>query len=95
MLEVTKAGLYPMVTAVVQITETLVNDTLDAKVDVTFAGKKHTYDRIQVKTKLNGQQAITTGRLPIMLSNFDVERPSLLGIKIDNSTPVDFELKWN
>lgn len=95
MLEVTKGALHPMVVVRVRINESAVGESTVAKVEVDFAGKTHTYDQVKVRTQLSGSQARVSGVLPLKLSDFAIERPSLLTIKVDDATPVDFEMTWN
>lgn len=95
MLEVTKAGTNPMVIVKVQFPESNTPAAIDAKVEVSFAGKTHTYEHIKLNPKIDGGKAKVSGKLPILLSDYAVERPSLLGVEIDDSVPVEFELNWN
>lgn len=94
MLEVTKAALNPMLTVKARFSEELTDESFDMNLEVTFAGKTHTYEHVKVKAQLGENEAVTRGVIPLMLSDFGIERPSLLTVKIDDSTPVDFELKW-
>lgn len=95
MLQATKAALNPMIVVKVNFPEDSVGKAMDTKAEITFAGKTKNYDHVQIKTTIasNGT-ATTTGTLPLVLTDFEVERPSLLGIEIDDSVPVDFELSW-
>jgi hypothetical protein len=94
MLEVTKAALNPMIAAKVSFAIGTTDGAIDARAEVQFAGKSHTYEHIRVNASINGDRAVTTGRIPLLLSDFAVERPSLLTVKIDDAAPVDFELTW-
>lgn len=96
MLEVTKAGTNPMVMVNVKFADSVnAGDQIDAKAEITFAGKSHVYDHITIKSSASGAQVITSGTVPLVLSDFSVERPSLLAIKVDDAAPVDFEITWN
>ena len=95
MLEVTKGAIHPMVVVRVQVNEADIGESTVAKVEVNFAGKAHTYDQVKVRTNLTGSQASVSGVLPLKLTDFAIERPSLLTIKVDDATPVDFEMSWN
>jgi len=95
MLEVTKAANNPMIIVQAKFSDEVKTDTIDMNLEVTFAGKKHTYEHVKVKTLITDKESKTSGTIPLLLSDFDVERPSLLTVKIDNLTPVDFELAWH
>jgi hypothetical protein len=91
MLEVTRAAMNPMI--VVKVT--FVNaDSVEAKAEVQFAGKSHTYEHIQISPRIKNGEIKTSGRVPLKLSDFDVDRPSLLTVKIEDTVPVDFDLNW-
>lgn len=95
MLEVTKAALNPMVTVKAKFSDDLKSETLDMSIDVTFAGKTHTYEHVKVKTMARKGEVKTSGTIPLLLSDFTIERPSLLAVKIKDQTPVDFQLTWH
>lgn len=95
MLEVTKGALHPMVTVRVTFAENFSDHKADAKVDINFAGKSHTYEHLPITIKISDKQVSTTGRVPLVLSDFAIERPSLLAVKVQDAAPVDFELSWN
>jgi hypothetical protein len=95
MLEVTKAAEHPLVSVKVEIARAANLGTIDASAEVNFAGKTHVYDHVRISGSSQGTKTTVTGRIPLMLSHFDIERPSLLSIKIDDSVPVDFELTWD
>lgn len=94
MLEVTKAATDPMVTVRVSFPEP-VKELIDARAEVLFAGKSHTYEHVQIATSSHGSETVTKGKLPLALSQYGVERPELLTVKIDDEVPVDFDLTWN
>lgn len=90
MLEVTKAAQYPMVSAKITVDNRKVGE---AKVEVNFAGKTKIYEKVAVKVqKKDSHIQIATGVLPIHLTEFDVERPALLGMKIEDNVEIDFSL---
>lgn len=95
MLEVTKAASFPMTTVKVSFDEPIQGTPLDATLTVTFAGKTHIYEHVKIETLINEMNVVTKGTVPLILSDFDVERPSLLAVKIDDSAPVSFDIKWH
>ncbi len=95
MLEVTKASINPMVSIRTELPRAANLENLTLKAEVTFAGQTHTYSAVPVKTSTKDGVTTVRGQLPLLLSDFQVERPSLLGVRISNEVPVDFELSWN
>lgn len=94
MLEVTKAALNPMISVRVSFSEPSASGVVYAKADVSFSGKNHRYEHVLLDLKINDERASVSGQLPLILSDFEIERPSLFAVKINSSVPVDFELDW-
>ncbi len=93
MLEVTKAALNPMVTVKAEF-DPSTKGPIDLRCEVNFAGKTHVYDHVPVTQIDDANGTNVKGKLPILLSEFEVERPALLMVKIDDEAPVDFDLAW-
>jgi len=91
MLEVTKAAINPMVIAKIKFAD---KDPLDARVEVNFAGKTRVYEHIAIAISQSGQESVAKGAIPLVLSDFEVTRPSLLGMSVEDAVPVDFVLNW-
>lgn len=89
MLEVTKAGLFPMVTARANFEK--LSKQIQAMVEIEFAGKKKEYKQ-SFEVLNNENKFQLKGVLPIKLSDFDIERPSFLGLKSDNELPIKIDL---
>ena len=104
MLQVTRAGAYPMVTVRVVVrgdarqgpTEP-VNVVVPLKIDATvnFGGNTKTYSdlTLSVSNWPDGTMHVT-GLLPLTLTDFAMEAPSLLGMPIKNEIPVKLNLFW-
>ena len=104
MLQVTRAGAYPMVTVRVVVrgdarkgpTEP-VNVIVPLKIDATvkFAGNTKTYrDLTLLVCNWPDGTMHVTGELPLTLTDFAMEAPSLLGMPIKNEIPVKLNLFW-
>lgn len=94
MIEVTKGALNPMVIVKVQFPKSSDLKAIVAKADVTFAGQTHTYSDIKILGSQSGNITNVKGTIPMVLSHFNVERPSLLTVKIADEVPIDFDLNW-
>lgn len=94
MMEVTKGAVNPMVMVKVQFPKSSDLKAIVAKAEVTFAGQTHTYSDIKITGSQNGNVTNVKGTVPMVLSHFNVERPSLLTVKIADEVPIDFDLNW-
>lgn len=92
MIEVTKGALHPMVVVKLKVDAKEMQKNGRVNLGVEFAGKAKSYHQVAVKLDQVGSQLKATGVLPILLSDFSVERPSLLGLKIDDNVEVDFNI---
>jgi hypothetical protein len=93
MLEVTKAGLFPVLTARISFPKSAAVSSFTATAEIVFGGQTHKYE-VPVKGRVDGNATVVSGIVPLKLSDFKMERPSLLGVRIDDAVPVDFELRW-
>jgi hypothetical protein len=98
MLEITRAGTYPMVVVDVKIKggdfKTL-PAVLNAEATVDFAGEEKTYSPVPLKLLECGPQgAHLTGTLPLSLKDFDIQPPSLLAMPIQDDVPVSLDMVW-
>ena len=104
MLQVTKAGNFPMVTVRVVVKGDArqgpvepIKAAVPLKVDatVTFAGCTTTYQDVvlSVSDGPDGTMHVT-GTLPLTVKDFNLVAPSLLGIPIKNEIPVILSLYW-
>lgn len=93
MLEVTKAGPHPVVTARISVSKATNLNSFTANTTVNFGGESHAYS-VPATGRTEGSATIVKGTIPMKLSDFKMERPALLGVRIDDEVPVDFELRW-
>lgn len=93
MLEVTKAGPFPMISVRIKIPKSTGVDSFNTDAEINFAGQSHIY-KVSMKTRSEKEGQVVSGTVPLKLSDFKIERPALLAVKIDDEVPVDFELVW-
>ncbi len=98
MQEVTKAGLYPLVTVrvkVARVKESLAPQTLLADMDIEFAGQKARHQQVplQVLEWKKGSVHLT-GTIPMTLKDFKITPPSLLALPVQNEVPVKLDMWW-
>lgn len=96
MIESVKGATYPMV--VVQFTMQVSGDLSKpqaADAQVQFAGQTHTVhvDDIKISPKSPKQMEVDL-TIPILLSQFQVERPALLTVAIEDKVPIHAHGTW-
>ena len=95
MLETMLATRFPLVQADITLERSLAGQTLRARFEVTLAGKVKVYPAVPVSiTRTEGGRYMVHGEIPLVLSDFEIERPSLLLVKIEDLAPVSFEATW-
>ncbi|PJA90740.1 MAG: hypothetical protein CO136_00910 [Candidatus Levybacteria bacterium CG_4_9_14_3_um_filter_36_7] len=94
MLTYTKASDFPMVVVKLKtLSEFKENGNYD--LDISFAGQSHTYKNIAMKSEGNDTKFKVKGTIPLLLSDFNVERPELLLVKVDDLTPIEVEVTFS
>lgn len=94
MREVTKAALHPMVAVKISFANPKAANQVKAKLDVTFAGKNKSYQDVPITLVQKDGGIKTQGTWTIQLSDFNVERPSLLGFSISDEVAISYDLSW-
>ena len=85
MQKFTKAALFPIVE--VRTTVLPSEGEKDCELEVKFAGKTHKYPaKLKFAKDGNGFKVSTV--IPMNLSDFEIERPSLLGVSVEDLVPV-------
>lgn len=94
MLEVTRALANPMVSFSLKVPAQSLQADFNADIDLTFAGIKRTLKGIPFKIKNAGDSTEVSAQFELLLSQFQIERPTLLTIPIDDNVPIKFSAKW-
>jgi hypothetical protein len=99
MQEVTRAGLFPLITVRAQasrIIDSQAPQPIVADVDIEFAGQKAEYPQIplQVLDWKDGRVHMM-GTLPLTLKDFKIIPPSLLTLPVQNEVPVKLDMWWS
>jgi hypothetical protein len=93
MLKATKADKFPVVVAKIKAPVDLTAD-FKTDVEIEFAGEKHTYPGVVFKTSGNAQSFNAAGTLNVSLNNYKIEKPSLMGVDIEDTMPVTINAQW-
>lgn len=98
MLEVTRAGLYPLIEVRVKTSEIKLDkvpETIDADVEVGFAGQKVEYPKVPLDIlEWKNAEARITGGFSLSLKAFKITPPSLLAMPVNDNVPVKLEMTW-
>lgn len=90
MQQITHAAVNPM-TELRATVKAPAAGTVKTQGEVKFAGKSHSYPlELTFSPEKNGFRVRT--KIPLKLSDFEVERPSLFGVAVENDVPVDVDL---
>jgi len=90
-MEVLEGLKYPNVTFVSSNVKANSDGTLDAIGNLTFHGITKPTTLHATRTNANGKMTIT-GEFPVSLTGFDVERPSLMGLKTNDEMMLSFNV---
>lgn len=95
MLQVVRGGQFPLVTVRTHLPEdasSLAN--IQADIEVQFAGQTVQYKQVTFQHVVTGSQALITGTIPLTLTDFKIDPPTLLTLPVKNEIPVKVEMKW-
>lgn len=94
MIHVTRALEFPMVVLRIKTSAPAPTKDFSADVSVEFAGEKRLLPQIPFKVTMQGDKQSVDGTIPLVLSEFRVERPSLLTMAVEDRVPVAFHSVW-
>ena len=95
MLEATRGAAFPMVVVQARFPESqLQSSTIEADLEVQFAGQTHSYAHVAFQRTAQGSEMRITGTIPLTCLDFKMDRPSFLGVAIKNEIPVSVEMTW-
>lgn len=94
MLKTTKADKFPLVVAKIFTPKEINNDSLKADVEIDFVGVKYLYKNINFNTKLKDGILHVEGNFDLILSQHKIDKPSLLGVDINELVPLTIVADW-
>ncbi|MFZ3264093.1 MAG: YceI family protein [Terriglobales bacterium] len=96
MLQVTRGAEFPLVTVRTRLPESAATSaTLNADLEVQFAGQPAEYKRVSFKLETQGGMIHISGTIPVTLSDFKIDPPSLLTMPVKNDIPVRVDMTWH
>ena len=95
MLQATRGGQFPLVSVRTHLPETASSaETVEADLEIEFAGQMAHYEHVSFKQVTQGNQSRISGTIPLKLSDFKIDPPSLLSMPVKNEVPVRVEMTW-
>ncbi len=96
MLQVTRGAQFPMVTVRTRLPETASGSTtIHADLEIQFAGQTAQYKQVPFELAAQGKDVRISGTIPATLSDFKIDPPSLLTIRVKNEIPVRVDMTWH
>jgi hypothetical protein len=68
--------------------------TVHADLEVEFAGQTAQYKQVPFQRTTQGNTVHLSGMIPAKMSDFKIDRPSLLGIAVKDDMPIQVEMNW-
>lgn len=96
MIEVVRGAQNPMVVVRATFPESeLASSTIDADLQVQFAGQTARYSHVAFQKTAAGENTVRiTGTIPTTCSDFKIDRPTFLAVPIKNEIPVRIDMTW-
>jgi hypothetical protein len=96
MVQVTRGAEFPIVTVRTRLPESAAaSATINADLEIQFAGQTAQYKQVPFKLETQGGKTHITGTIPATLSDFKIDPPSLLTIRVKNEMPVRVDMTWH
>jgi len=95
MVETVRGAQNPIVMVRTHLAQAALSQaTIDADLDVQFAGQTAHYAHVQLHRVSHGDQVEITGTVAATCSDFKIDRPSFLTVPIRNEIPVTVDTTW-
>jgi hypothetical protein len=95
MVQVARGGQFPMITVRTHLPESASSlETIQADLEVQFAGQTMTYSHIDLHREMTGSETLITGVIPLTLTDFKIDPPTLMAIPVKNEIPVRVQMRW-
>ena len=96
MVQVTRGAQFPMVVVKATLPQAIdPSGTVYADLDVQFAGQTAHYAHVPFQETTSGNKVHIAGTVPAKCSDFKIDPPSFLTVKIKDEIPVRVEMSWH
>jgi len=94
-IETVRGAQFPMVVVRTHLPPSALDAaTIDADLEVQFAGQTAHYSHVPLHRTTHGNEVQITGTVPATCSDFKIDRPSFLTVPIRNEIPVTVDTTW-
>lgn len=94
MLSATKADKFPLAVVHVKAKSDITAGKMIADLEVEFGGVKKSYPGIVFTAKQVADGFHVSGKFDLFPTKHNIERPSLLGVSIEENIPLTIEADW-
>jgi hypothetical protein len=95
MMQTVRGAQNPMVVVRTHLAQSALSEaTIDADLEVQFAGQTAHYEHVLLHRVSHGDTVEITGTVPATCSDFKIDRPSFLTVPIHNEIPVTVDTTW-
>jgi len=94
MLKTTKADKFPLVVAKISTQNEIINGELKADLEIDFSGIKHAYKNVKFNANIKDGTLHVEGKFDLILDEHKIEKPSLLGVDINELVPLTIVADW-
>ena len=96
MIQVTRGAEFPLVQVRTHLPESAAGlPTVNADLAIEFAGQKMEYKQVPFQLAIHGNEAKLSGIIPMTLTDFKIDPPSLLTLPVKNEVPIRVEMTWH
>ena len=96
MLQVTRGGQFPLVSVRTRLPVTAsTSKDIEADLDIEFAGQTAHYEHVAFMEAVQRDETHITGTIPLRLSDFKIDPPTLLSLAVKNEVPVLVDMTWH
>lgn len=95
MIQVTRGAEFPMVTVRTRLPQSAAgSSTIKADLEIQFGGQTAHYNQVPFQVVMQGGETRISGTIPVTLTDFKIDPPSLLTLPVKNEIPVRVEMTW-
>lgn len=95
MLNTVKAEKNPLVSAKIISTSEIKDGKLICDLEINFGGIVKQYLKIPLEISGDKNKFKAEGRFDLVLDDHKIEKPSLLGVAIENLVPIHLQAEWS
>ena len=95
MFHATREAQFPKVTVRTRVPEeALSSPMVQADLEIEFAGQTAEYKQVAFQLSTQANEAHLSGTIPVKLSDFKIDPPTLMSIPVKNDMPVGVDMTW-